>query len=200
MALALPPQGLSSARRRNRSLAPPAWQFAFCSLRRDGHDAASAATAGVLTLDGLPIDEIVLAGPRMHHLSASVASKQSGNSHRNPFLRHLVNCRAFRALEYDCYPHDNADLARQNNRRDVIAFAGIECCISWLLRPVRWRSSAPSFAPVRRQFACHRPPGTPQAKRAGCVRALRCAHGMHCATLRNCGRCSVTLPLPIERV
>jgi len=93
--------------------------------------------AVVLTLDGLPIDEIVLAGPRMHHLSASVASKQSGNSHRNPFLRDLVNCRAFRTLEDDCYPHDNADLARQNNRRDVIAFAGIECCISWLLRPVR---------------------------------------------------------------
>jgi hypothetical protein len=44
MALALPPQGLSSARRRNRSLASPAWQFAFCSLRCDGHDAASAAT------------------------------------------------------------------------------------------------------------------------------------------------------------
>jgi len=79
--------------------------------------------AVVLTLDGLPIDEIVLAGPRMHHLSANVASKQSGNSHRNPFLRHLVNCRAFRALEYDYYPHDNAGLARQNNRRDVIASA-----------------------------------------------------------------------------
>src|SRR5262249_4187451 len=83
--------------------------------------------AVVLTLDGLPIDEIVLAGPRMHHLSANVASKQPGNSHRNPFLRNLVNCRAFRALEYDYYPHDNADPARQNNRRDVIAFAGIEC-------------------------------------------------------------------------
>jgi hypothetical protein len=80
--------------------------------------------AVVLTLEGLPIDEIVLTGPRMHHLSANVASKQSGNSQRNPFLRDLVNCRAFRALEYDYYPHDNADLALQNKRRDVIYAIG----------------------------------------------------------------------------
>ena len=113
--------------------------------------------AVVLTLDGLPIDEIVLAGPRMHHLSANVASKQSGNSHRNPLLRHLVNCRAFRALEYDYYPHDNADLARQNNRRDVIAFAGIECCISWLLRPVRWRFICP-FICASSAAVCLSPP------------------------------------------